>query len=415
MSKFSLYFTFLALSITFVLATVHYKEDFGAGWENRWVQSSADDASGSAGKFVGTPGKHYGDAKADSGVQTSQDARFYKYSAKFAPFNNKDKTFVLQYTVKHEQDLDCGGSYIKVAPPGFVQESFTGDSPYNIMFGPDKCGSTNRVHFIFAYKGTNHLWKKTLLPPQDKLTHLFTAIVYPDQTYEVRIDNEKKESGSLLEDWDFLPAKEINDPSAKKPEDWVDDREIPDPEAKKPEGWDNVPKEIVDPEATKPEDWDAELDGTWEAPTIPNPEYKGEWAPPQIPNPEYKGEWVHPQIPNPEYSTDDHIYAFDHEFVNFEIWQVKAGTIFGHILIADSVEDAEAFVTSHFTTQQTAEKEMFEQQEKEREAKEEAEREAERKRLEEEGAHETEETEETEESGDDDDDEHEHDHAHDEL
>jgi calreticulin len=27
------------------------------------------------------------------------------------------------------------------------------------------------------------------------------------------------------------------------------------------------------------EDWDDEDDGEWEAPTIPNPEYKGEWKP----------------------------------------------------------------------------------------------------------------------------------------
>lgn len=29
--------------------------------------------------------------------------------------------------------------------------------------------------------------------------------------------------------------------------------------------------------ATCAEDWDDEDDGEWEAPTIPNPEYKGEW------------------------------------------------------------------------------------------------------------------------------------------
>jgi hypothetical protein len=27
------------------------------------------------------------------------------------------------------------------------------------------------------------------------------------------------------------------------------------------------------------EDWDDEDDGEWEAPTVPNPEYKGEWKP----------------------------------------------------------------------------------------------------------------------------------------
>jgi len=395
---------FLVLaSIVLASATVYFKEEFDAGWEDRWVHSTADDAAGTAGKFVATPGKYYGDAKLDSGVQTNPDARFFKYSAKFPKFSNKDKTLVLQYTVKHEQDLDCGGSYIKLAPPGLDQATFTGDSKYNIMFGPDQCGSsTKRVHFILNYKDKNHLIEKTISPVSDKLTHLYTAVIFPNQTYEVRIDGEVKESGSLLEDWSFLPPKEINDPEAKKPADWVDEREIPDPEAKKPEGWDDIPKETVDPEAKKPEDWDDELDGQWEPPTLPNPEYKGEWVPPMIPNPAFKGEWVHPKVPNPEYATDDSIYAFEHEFIAFEIWQVKTGTIFDHILVTDSLEEADAFVTGHFATQKKAEKEMFDKQEEERQEKEKLEREAEKKKLEEEEAKGGEEEEEDEEDDDED-------------
>jgi len=157
----------------------------------------------------------------------------------------------------------------------------------------------------------------------------------------------------------------------------------------------------------KPDDWDDELDGTWEAPTISNPEYKGEWAPNMIPNPEYKGEWIHPLIPNPAYSTDDHIYVYENEFVNFEIWQVKSGSIYDHILVSDSVEEAEEFVSSHFTAQQKAEKEMFDEQEKEREEAERQEREKEKEKLEEEEGEE-----EVEEDGEDDDDDDEHDHDH---
>ena len=29
----------------------------------------------------------------------------------------------------------------------------------------------------------------------------------------------------------------------------------------------------------QPEDWSDEDDGEWEAPLIPNPDYKGEWKP----------------------------------------------------------------------------------------------------------------------------------------
>lgn len=104
-------------------------------------------------------------------------------------------------------------------------------------------------------------------------THLYTLIVRPDNTYEVKIDNAKVESGSLEEDWDFLKPKKIKDPEAKKPEDWDDREKIDDPDDSKPEDWDK-PEHIPDPDAKKPDDWDDEMDGEWEPPMIDNPEYK---------------------------------------------------------------------------------------------------------------------------------------------
>lgn len=69
----------------------------------------------------------------------------------------------------------------------------------------------------------------------DELSHLYTLILNPDQTYIVKIDNEKVESGSLEDDWDFLPPKKIKDPEAKKPEDWDDRAKIDDADDTKPE------------------------------------------------------------------------------------------------------------------------------------------------------------------------------------
>jgi calreticulin len=98
-------------------------------------------------------------------------------------------------------------------------------------------------------------------------------IVRPDNTYEVKIDNSKVESGKLEDDWDFLQPKKIKDPEAKKPEDWDDNEKIDDPDDTKPEDWDK-PEHIPDPDAKKPDDWDDEMDGEWEPPMIDNPEYK---------------------------------------------------------------------------------------------------------------------------------------------
>jgi len=344
------------------LATVHFKEAFeNDNWEHRWVESKHKEAE--QGKFVHTAGKWFGDAHVNKGIQTSEDNRFYQISAEFDSFSNKGKDLVLQYDVKFEQKIDCGGGYLKFGPNLEDQEKFHGDSIYNIMFGPDFCGySTKKVHVIFNYKGTNHLIKKEIKPKEDQLTHVYTLVVHPDNTYEVFIDLEEAAKGSLTEDWDMLPPKTIKDPSAKKPADWVDDADMPDPADTKPEGWDDTPKQIRDPEATQPEDWDSELDGDWEAPLIDNPEHKGDWKAKRIPNPNYKGPWVHPTIPNPDYAEDHDIYEYDDfSYVAIDVWQVKSGTIFDHIFIGDDLEEAKEYAKSTWGETKDEEKEAFDE------------------------------------------------------
>ena len=43
------------------------------------------------------------------------DAKFYAHSASFDKFSNKGKTLVVQFSVQHQQKIDCGGGYVKVS------------------------------------------------------------------------------------------------------------------------------------------------------------------------------------------------------------------------------------------------------------------------------------------------------------
>eukprot|EP00695_Tsukubamonas_globosa_P002248 TRINITY_DN3357_c0_g1_i1.p1 TRINITY_DN3357_c0_g1~~TRINITY_DN3357_c0_g1_i1.p1 ORF type:complete len:160 (+),score=63.09 TRINITY_DN3357_c0_g1_i1:38-517(+) len=140
-------------------ATVYFEEKFDdKSWEKRWVKSTAKD---NFGKWGWTAGEWYGNKNEDKGLQTSEDARNYAISAKIpTPFTNEGKDLVIQFSVKHPQGIDCGGGYIKVFPAELDQAKLTGDSQYFIMAGPDVCGATRRIHFIFNYKGQNLLWKK---------------------------------------------------------------------------------------------------------------------------------------------------------------------------------------------------------------------------------------------------------------
>merc|ERR1712012_929351 len=238
------------------------------------------------------------------------------------------KEIIIQYQAKYEKDIECGGGYMKIGPKLDDLTTFGDPTPYNIMFGPDKCGYTKRTHLIFNYKGKNVLKKSDLSYKQEGegTSHLYTMILKPDNTVRVEIDQEKIYEGSIKEDWEVLKPKEIDDPEDKKPDDWVEE------------------KRIVDSEAKKPDDWDDEEDGEWEAPMKDNPAYKGDWYGKRISNPAYKGFWEAKKIANPEYEDDDAIYKYeDFGFIGFDLWQVKGGTIFDNIIITDDKAEADSF------------------------------------------------------------------------
>ncbi|XP_034978597.1 calreticulin isoform X3 [Zootoca vivipara] len=252
----------------------YFREEFDDEdeWEKRWVQSKH---RSDYGKFRVASGRFYGDREKDKGLKATEDTKYYAVSARFPPFNNEGQTLVLQYTVKYDQHVDCGGAYVKLYSADLVQEVMNEDSEYYIMFGPDICGEDKKiVQVIFNYKDDYYLIKKNITCETDDFTHLYTLILRPDLTYEVKVDNYVAEAGHLEDDWDFLPPRKIVDHDMAKPDYW-DEREIvEDPMDKKPDDWDQ-PERIPDPNVTKPDDWDEEMDGEWAPPSVPNPEYRG--------------------------------------------------------------------------------------------------------------------------------------------
>lgn len=335
--------------------------------------------------LVGTP-------KGDFGLVLKTPAAHSAISRKFDEPLTFDKSdlVVIQYEVKIQDKLDCGGVYMKLlsASKDFDQDMFSNSSPYTIMFGPDKCGGTNKVHFIFRHKNkrTNEVIEHHLVnPPQvpsthTKKTHLYTLLIEPSKNkYELFIDNEQKKAGSLLKDFEppVVPPKEIPDPKAIKPADWVDQEKIADPEAKKPEDWDedapleildmdakmpedwleNEPSRIQDPEAERPAVWDEKVDGEWEPSMVDNPKckevsgcgpwkrpmkrnpaYKGKWEAPMIPNPAFKGKWKAPIIENPSY-VEDTTPGFMTPIgaIGFELWSMEKDILFDNIFISNKV------------------------------------------------------------------------------
>lgn len=65
-----------------------------------------------------------------AGLQTYNDAKHFSISAKIPELSNKNKTLVVQYSIRFEQDIECGGGYIKLLSGYVNQKKFGGDTPY---------------------------------------------------------------------------------------------------------------------------------------------------------------------------------------------------------------------------------------------------------------------------------------------
>ncbi|XP_020706307.2 calnexin-like isoform X2 [Athalia rosae] len=343
----------------------------------------------------------------NTGLVLKSKARHAAISAPLLrPFHFEDKPLVVQYEVTLQEGQECGGAYLKLLSLDPIHKDlklFNDKTPYTIMFGPDKCGNDHKLHFIFRHRNplNGSIEEKHCKKPKDRLEdafkdkqpHLYTLIVRPDNTFEIRVDNKVVNEGTLLDDFTppVNPPLEIEDPEDKRPEDWDEREKIPDPLAIKPEDWDeDAPAHIVneeavmpdgwlenespmipDPNALKPEDWDIEMDGDWEPPMLSNPlcaeapgcgpwkqplkqnpRYKGKWLPPLINNPNYKGKWMPRLIHNPNYFNDEHPFKMTSIFaVGFELWSMSPDILFDNLIVTDSEEVAKKWSDDSFEVQ----------------------------------------------------------------
>lgn len=360
-------------------------ETFDSPIDGRWIPSTSE-------IYGGVPELQGG------GLVLTEEAKRYGISTPLSTSWSPGKPFVVQYELTFtEGGLECGGAYLKMLSGKPDLAKMNESDPFTIMFGPDKCGMTNKVHLIFKHKNpvsgklVEHHATSTPSVTLDTVPHLYTLVVRPDNTFSVFVDQEEKSKGSLTSDTDFnppfTPPKQIPDPDDKKPEDWVDEAKIPDPEAKKPDDWDedapsmipdvkaekpaewhdDEPLKIPDPEASQPDDWSEEDDGPWEAPPVDNPKCKaagcGEWKRPEIPNPDYKGKWHAELIDNPAYKGEwapqqidnpDHFECTDPvsglESIGalaIEVWLFKPkGPKFSNIIVGTDEAAAVAFGAS---------------------------------------------------------------------
>jgi len=325
----------LARYLPLVTGNTYFSETFDEGWHKRWIFSRWKEEDGKMGRWS----LHGGKYNHDRGLVTTENEKHYTVSAHFMPFTNEGEELYIQYEVTlFQKDLLCGGAYMKIGPTMEDPRTFGGETPFNIMFGPDRCHSLGRTHVVFQYEGKSVPkkydigWKQD---PQFRNT-LYRLAIFPNNTARVDIDMEKRYIGDMRNDWEIIEPKRIPDPDDEMPLDWHVEPMIDDPTDKQPEKWTDE-RRIEDMDAKPPVDWDEDVDGRWLRPHKDNPEWRGPWHIRRIHNPEYKGFWEPKLIPNPEYVPNDKVYMWENfGYVGFDLWQVFSGTMFDNIVITSN-------------------------------------------------------------------------------
>ena len=313
---------------------------------------------------------------------------FHAIGTKFSnPFEIRDTEFILQFSVKASTDnITCSGAYMKLFTDSHYNPEIDSYSNYVIMFGPDKCGENDKIHFILRLQNpiTQEFEEHSLIDPPQAVVNTNTTeyrlVIHPNDRFEIFVDGAPKYFGDLMKDLapPLSPPREIDDPLDQKPDDWIDDEYVVDETAKKPDDWDesapqfipdpekltppegwlvDEPKFIEDPNAVKPVEWDDDIHGTWEPSQVPNPkcerapgcgpyepplivnpQFVGEWEPPMYRNPMYRGPWKPRRVKNPGYYEVRDPHNLGVVFgLGFDLWTVDGEIEFMNITITDDL------------------------------------------------------------------------------
>ena len=350
---------FFFFFITPIFTEVYFEERFNRGWEKRWVKSSRVSPGQHLGRFRVSAGSFYYDRRLQRGLQTVDDGSEYLISSKFNRcFNTTGKDLIFQFTLKLEGKMEKGQAYLKLLPESFKPHQFSRKSPYHILFGPDFRGWDRRhLDFRVFRNRTEYKTYEPILAFNDQFTHVYTLIIYSNQTYKMLKDNFTDIESTTERAFGYCQPKEIPDPFETKPSDWEERDTIDDPDDVAPEWASDVPQFIPDATAARPPDWDDAVDGVWTAPLVANPEYRRDWKPRRIPNPAFRGEWRPSTIPNPEYDPDVHFgKPEDLCYVGIDVSQDVAGSIWDNILVTDDFEYAQKMMEETFFAIQEGER-----------------------------------------------------------
>lgn len=173
-------------------------------WSSEWVHAKNINGSTTKvyNKFSRVYARKSNHSRPNYGIITNnKGGEFYMIATTFPPFNNRNETLVLQFSVQFQSRAHCQLAFLRLYDCQFSTDDFGITTPYIMQVGPYICG-TSRVNRLTAEfqepgKTTIRSVDKNVEPVNNTSVNTYALALEPDGTYHIILNTNSTQNGTL--------------------------------------------------------------------------------------------------------------------------------------------------------------------------------------------------------------------------
>lgn len=171
-------------------------------WSTEWIHAKNANGSKVFNKFSRVYARKSNHSRPNYGLITNnKGGEFYMIATSFPPFNNRNDTLVLQFSVQFQSRAHCQLAFLRLYDCQFSTDDFGIQTPYLMQVGPYICGTSgvNKLSAEFQEPGKTTIRSvdKNVEPINNTSVNTYALALEADGTYHIIINTNMTQNGTL--------------------------------------------------------------------------------------------------------------------------------------------------------------------------------------------------------------------------
>ncbi|ODM92122.1 Calreticulin [Orchesella cincta] len=176
-------------------------------WTSEWIPAkNIGNGTKVYNKFSRVSARKSNHSRPNYGLITNnKGGEFYLIAKTFPPFNNKNETLVIQFSVQFQSKAHCQLAFLRLYDCQFSTDDFGTHTPYVMQVGPQICGTTrvSRLSAEFQEPGRSSIRAvdKDVEPVNNTSVNMYALALEADGTYHVIMNANATQNGTLKDEF----------------------------------------------------------------------------------------------------------------------------------------------------------------------------------------------------------------------